>query len=49
MRSRLATMFSDFTAERFNGLHHLNTSHQAEPDRVAQLLRHLWTRAEQAG
>ena len=48
MRSRLATAFTDFTAERFDGLHHLNTSHQAEPDRVAGLLRALWTRAEQA-
>ncbi|MGE0704228.1 MAG: alpha/beta fold hydrolase, partial [Vicinamibacterales bacterium] len=47
MRLRLAMAFSDFTAERFNGLHHLNTSHQAEPDRVARLLQDLWTRAEQ--
>ena len=48
MRSRLAAAFTDFTAVRFDGLHHLNTSHQAEPDRVAGLLRALWTRAEQA-
>ena len=48
MRSRLATHFPDFTAVRLDGLHHLNTSHQAEPDRVAGLLRDLWTRAEQA-
>jgi pimeloyl-ACP methyl ester carboxylesterase len=48
MRSRLATVFTDFTAQRFDGLHHLNTSHQAEPDRVAGLLRDLWARAEPA-
>jgi hypothetical protein len=30
----------------YDGLHHLNTSHQAQPERVAASLRRLWTRAE---
>ena len=42
----------DFTArvtgEVFEGLHHLNTSHQAEPDRVAATLTGVWERAERA-
>src|SRR5207248_2955578 len=45
MRDRLAALFPDFTAERYDGLHHLNTSHQAEPARVAQALRRQWSRA----
>lgn len=44
MRDRLESLFPDFTAVRFDGLHHLNTSHQAEPARVAALLRELWSR-----
>jgi hypothetical protein len=39
MQTRLAGLFPDFTGEVFEGLHHLNTSHQAEPDRVAATLR----------
>jgi pimeloyl-ACP methyl ester carboxylesterase len=42
MRDRLAGTFSNFSSECFDGLHHLNTSHQADPDRVAELLRDLW-------
>ena len=45
MRERLAALFPDFTAERYDGLHHLNTSHQAEPARVAAALRRHWSRA----
>jgi len=45
MKDRLARLFADFTAERYGGLHHLNTSHQAEPDRVAAVLKGLWARA----
>ena len=45
MRERLAGLFPDFTAERYEGLHHLNTSHQAEPVRVADALRGHWRRA----
>ncbi len=48
MAERLGTLFSDFTAEQFEGLHHLNTSHQAAPDRVSELLAGLWARAELA-
>jgi pimeloyl-ACP methyl ester carboxylesterase len=44
MRDRLATLFPDFRAELFEGLHHLNTSHQAAPARTASLLRELWAR-----
>jgi pimeloyl-ACP methyl ester carboxylesterase len=43
MRDRLASRFRYFTSQRFEGLHHLNTSHEAHPDRVAQLLRELWS------
>jgi pimeloyl-ACP methyl ester carboxylesterase len=46
MRQRLEKLFPDFTAHRFDGLHHLNTSHQAEPERVARMLEDFWTRAE---
>jgi pimeloyl-ACP methyl ester carboxylesterase len=46
MRQRLERLFPDFIAYRFDGLHHLNTSHQAEPERVAGMLDELWTRAE---
>jgi pimeloyl-ACP methyl ester carboxylesterase len=46
MQTRLAGLFPDFTGEVFEGLHHLNTSHQAEPDRVAATLRQFWAKAE---
>lgn len=46
MRNRLARRFPDFSSEPFEGLHHLNTSHQAEPERTAALLRAHWARAE---
>jgi pimeloyl-ACP methyl ester carboxylesterase len=42
---RLAVTFPYFEEVVFDGLHHLNTSHQAEPDRVAALLREHWARA----
>ena len=48
MRQRLEKLFPDFAANRFDGLHHLNTSHQAEPERVARTLNDFWTRAEAA-
>src|SRR4051794_16152342 len=48
MQDRLARLFPDFTGEVFEGLHHLNTSHQAEPDRVAATLTQFWDRAEAA-
>ncbi|MGH3016615.1 MAG: alpha/beta fold hydrolase [Gaiellaceae bacterium] len=46
MRARLARRFPDYSSELFDGLHHLNTSHQAEPERTAALLRAFWARAE---
>jgi pimeloyl-ACP methyl ester carboxylesterase len=39
---RLGEIFPDFREVVFAGLHHLNTSNQAEPGRVARLLRELW-------
>ena len=45
MGARLATVFPDCTVERYEGRHHLDTSHQAEPARVAAALQRLWTRA----
>jgi pimeloyl-ACP methyl ester carboxylesterase len=41
---RLSAVFSDFEEIEFEGLHHLNTSHQAQPARVASLLTQLWAR-----
>jgi pimeloyl-ACP methyl ester carboxylesterase len=46
MQTRLGGLFPDFTSEVFEGLHHLNTSHQAEPDRVAATLTAFWERSE---
>jgi pimeloyl-ACP methyl ester carboxylesterase len=43
---RLERLLPDFTSELYFGLHHLNTSHLAEPRRVASALRSLWARAE---
>jgi pimeloyl-ACP methyl ester carboxylesterase len=48
MQKRLAGLFPNFTGEVFEGLHHLNTSHQAEPDRVAATLTAFWRQAEEA-
>jgi pimeloyl-ACP methyl ester carboxylesterase len=48
MAGRLDALFPDCTVERYDGLHHLYTSHQAEPERVAAALRRLWDRAESA-
>lgn len=45
MERRLSTLFRNFRSEEFAGLHHLNTSHAAEPQRVASRLRELWQRA----
>ena len=45
LRQRLATVFADFRAELYEGLHHLECSHQAEPVRVATALRELWRRS----
>jgi pimeloyl-ACP methyl ester carboxylesterase len=45
-RDRLAERFPDFTAELYEGCHHLNTSHTAQPARVANALHQLWARSE---
>jgi len=42
MEKRLSTLFPRFSSDVFEGLHHLNTSHQAEPERVAARLRAFW-------
>ena len=46
MQQRLAEVFPDFTGDVFEGLHHLNPAHQAEPDRAAAILSTFWERAE---
>jgi pimeloyl-ACP methyl ester carboxylesterase len=46
MATRLAKQFEQCEVERYDGIHHLNTSHQAEPKRVADALHKLWVRAE---
>ena len=47
MAERLAGRFRDVEVERYDGLHHLHTSHVAEPARVAAALRRRWARAEE--
>jgi pimeloyl-ACP methyl ester carboxylesterase len=42
IRDRLRSRFPNFTVEEYEGLHHLNTSHAAEPARVAASLRRVW-------
>jgi pimeloyl-ACP methyl ester carboxylesterase len=39
---RLSALMPQMVVERYEGLHHLNTSHVAEPERVAASLRRLW-------
>lgn len=45
MSARVPSWFPRCRVERYDGLHHLSTSHQAEPARVAQALRRLWAEA----
>lgn len=45
MERRLSALLPNFSSEMFEGLHHLNTSHTAEPQRVAARLTTLWQRA----
>ena len=45
MAERLVKTFADCIVERYEGLHHLHTGHQAEPERVAAALQQLWQRA----
>jgi len=46
MEQRLSKLFPNFSSEMFEGLHHLNTSHTADPHRVAARLAGLWQRAD---
>jgi pimeloyl-ACP methyl ester carboxylesterase len=39
---RLSMLLPNLTIERYEGRSHLDTSHMAEPDRVASALRRLW-------
>ena len=39
---RLSALMPQMVIERYEGLHHMNTSHVAEPERVAASLRRLW-------
>ncbi len=45
MATRASARWPKCRVERYEGLHHLNTSHQAEPGRVASALRELWDEA----
>lgn len=49
IRARLSSAFRDLRAELYLGLHHLECSHQVEPDRVASALRALWRSSEHVG
>ncbi len=42
MAERLGELFPNMTVELYEGLSHLNSSHAAEPERVAAALRRLW-------
>jgi pimeloyl-ACP methyl ester carboxylesterase len=42
---RLSRVFPDFTVEVFEGRHHFDPPHRAEPERLAASLRPLWERA----
>jgi len=46
MADRLASLFPDFTLERYEERHHFDPPHRREPARVAAALRLLWKRAE---
>jgi hypothetical protein len=39
---RLGQLFPHMRVELYDGLSHLNSSHAAEPQRVAAALRRLW-------
>jgi len=46
---RLGELFPNMTVELYEGLSHLNSSHAAEPERVAAALRRLWNSKAEAG
>lgn len=45
MAARLPGLFANCTVERYEGRHHLDASHQREPERVAGALKELWGRS----
>lgn len=49
MAQRLDRTFGDFTLEVYEGRHHFDPPHRAEPQRFAASLRSLWARAERPG
>jgi surfactin synthase thioesterase subunit len=46
MAERLETSFPEFRLEVFDGRHHFDPPHWAEPERFARLLEEHWRRAE---
>lgn len=46
MAERLETSFPEFRLEVFDGRHHFDPPHRAEPERFARLLEDHWRRAE---
>lgn len=45
MAERLAGMLPNIEVEVYEGRHHLDAPHMAEPERFARALRRLWVRA----
>jgi pimeloyl-ACP methyl ester carboxylesterase len=45
MASRLGTLFADFTLDVYEGRHHFDPPHRAEPRRLAERLTTTWDRA----
>ncbi len=48
MGERLARVFADFTSEVYDGRHHFDPPHRAEPERFATALRSHWAGADAA-
>jgi hypothetical protein len=46
--TRLSAVFPDFQLEVFEERHHFDPPHRIEPERLADSLRALWRRADQA-
>jgi pimeloyl-ACP methyl ester carboxylesterase len=46
MATRLGRTFDDFTPEVYEGRHHFDPPHRAEPERFGAALRALWARAD---
>ncbi len=44
----LTSLFPDIRVEVYEGLHHFNPPHRAEPERFARALRELWARSKVA-